>query len=236
MSPFVKSCVDSWQKVMPDYKIKCWSEQNFDVNSVLWVKEAIEKKKFALAADYIRLYALYTEGGIYIDTDVKVFRPFDEFLEYDFFSSVEYHPDIFEKVGRKQVDEEGNPYKTGDSVHGLGILSALFGASKENTFIKECMDFYNIRHFVGEDGSLFVDSIIPDIMATIAVKYGFRYKNEKQYLKNNMVLFDSSVFCGDPVTFHPIESYSMHYCDGSWRKKTLKQKIYSFLRNYLIVK
>lgn len=39
MSPFIQDCVDSWKRVMPDYEIKCWNEQNFDVNSVVWVKK-----------------------------------------------------------------------------------------------------------------------------------------------------------------------------------------------------
>ena len=42
MSPFIQDCVDSWKRVMPDYEIKCWNEQNFDVNSVVWVKEALD--------------------------------------------------------------------------------------------------------------------------------------------------------------------------------------------------
>jgi len=81
----VKHCINSWREHMPDYEIKCWSEDNFDVDSVDWVKEAIEQRKWSLASDYIRHYALYTEGGIYLDTDVKVFKSFDEFLNWDFF-------------------------------------------------------------------------------------------------------------------------------------------------------
>lgn len=83
----VKDCINSWKKCMPDYSIKCWNEDNFDVDSVPWVKEAIQKKKWAFASDYIRLYALYTEGGIYMDTDVKVFRSLSKFLFWDFFFS-----------------------------------------------------------------------------------------------------------------------------------------------------
>ena len=66
----VKDCIKSWEKYMPDYSIKCWNEKSFDINSVPWVKEAIQQKMWAFASDYIRLYALYTEGGIYLDTDV----------------------------------------------------------------------------------------------------------------------------------------------------------------------
>lgn len=104
MSPFIQDCVDSWKRVMPDYEIKCWNEQNFDVNSVVWVKEALENKKWSLASDYIRHYALYTEGGIYMDTDVKVYKPFDEFLKYDFFSSIELHPNLFKQYGYLLVE------------------------------------------------------------------------------------------------------------------------------------
>ena len=50
---------------MPDYEIKEWNERNFDLNSVAWTKEAILKKKWSLASDYIRHYAIFTEGGIY---------------------------------------------------------------------------------------------------------------------------------------------------------------------------
>jgi len=92
---------------LPDYTIKRWDETNFDIDSVPWVKEAIQMRKWSLASDYIRHFALYTEGGIYMDTDVKVFRPFDEFLSWDFFSSVEYHPTYFLSQGIHQIDDAG---------------------------------------------------------------------------------------------------------------------------------
>lgn len=83
-TPSVKRCIASWHKVMPDYEIKEWNESNFDINSVIWVKEAIQKKKWSLASDYIRHYAIYTEGGIYMDTDVMTYKSFDEFLGNSF--------------------------------------------------------------------------------------------------------------------------------------------------------
>ena len=51
-------------------------KDNFDVDSVAFVKEACNLKKWAFACDYIRAYALYHEGGIYLDSDVRVIRPF----------------------------------------------------------------------------------------------------------------------------------------------------------------
>lgn len=83
-TPSVKRCIESWKKTMPDYQIKEWNESNFDLDSVVWTKEAIQKKKWSLASDYIRHYAIYTEGGIYMDTDVMVYKSFDEFLNFSF--------------------------------------------------------------------------------------------------------------------------------------------------------
>ena len=80
---------------MPDYELKLWDTHNFDIeNSTPYVKEAFANRKWAFVADYIRLYALYTEGGIYLDSDVKVLKSFDGFLHHKFFTSMEYHPFI----------------------------------------------------------------------------------------------------------------------------------------------
>ena len=71
-SQMVKRCMESWQKMMPDYEIKVWNEDNFDISQNTYVKEAYEAKKWAFVSDYVRLYALYEEGGVYIDTDIEI--------------------------------------------------------------------------------------------------------------------------------------------------------------------
>lgn len=58
-------CMESWQRVLPDYEFKLWNFNVFPKNSSLWVKQAFDAKKYAFAADYIRLYAVYNYGGIY---------------------------------------------------------------------------------------------------------------------------------------------------------------------------
>ena len=65
-------CIESWKKYLPDYEIKEWNESNFDVNTVAYVKQAYDAKKYAFVSDYARLYALYNFGGIYFDLDVEV--------------------------------------------------------------------------------------------------------------------------------------------------------------------
>ena len=220
-TPSVKRCIASWKKAMPDYQIKEWNESNFDLDSVVWTKEAIQKKKWSLASDYIRHYAIYTEGGIYMDTDVMVYKSFDEFLNFSFFTSVENHPTSFEVDGMKMVDENGYPKDLTQGISGMGLLAALYGAEKGNPFIKECLDYFGCRHFINPDGSLHEDEINPGIMAKLLVKHGFRYVDKKQALNGNMMIYPSNVFAGDSLT-RDKDSYAMHFMDNSWKEKNFK--------------
>lgn len=233
-TPSVSRCIDSWKKAMPDYEIKCWNEHNFDIDSVAWVKEAIEQRKWSLASDYIRHHALYTEGGIYFDTDVYTYKPLDEFLKYDFFTSVELHPNDFNARGRQQIGPDGKPLVLGKGVAGLGLLAAAFGASQGNGFIKKCLDFFGTRHFVQEDGSLFDDFINPAIMAELLLDYGFRFEDQRQELGGNMIVLPSSVLAGDIQT-RTKDSYLMHWCDSTWRDSDMfnwKGKMMLYLRTH----
>ena len=72
--------MESWKEMLPEYKFVLWDTQRFDVNSTPWVSEAFNVRKYAFAADYIRLYAVYHYGGIYLDMDVEVVKPFSNEL------------------------------------------------------------------------------------------------------------------------------------------------------------
>ena len=124
----IKKCMETWQTIMPDYEIKRWSTENFDISAAPnYVQEAFKQRKWAFVADYIRMYALYHEGGIYLDSDVKILKPFDEFLHYNFFSSLEYHPLQIEMTGaREMIDAEGNRIKDG-YVSGIQLQAAVMG-------------------------------------------------------------------------------------------------------------
>ena len=93
----LKRCIKSWKKKLPDYKIKKWDTHNFDVYSIPFVAEACKMRKWAFACDYIRVYALYTEGGIYMDSDVFVRDSLDFCLVNRAFSAVECYPDWWKK-------------------------------------------------------------------------------------------------------------------------------------------
>lgn len=89
MPPSVVECMDSWRIHMPDYEIRLWDEDNFDVDSVRYTREAYSQKKYAFVSDYVRLYALYREGGLYLDTDVMVLKSFDDLLSHSAFAGYE---------------------------------------------------------------------------------------------------------------------------------------------------
>ena len=76
----IRTCFASWKQFLPDYEFRLWDTARFDVHSLPWTKEAFEAKKYAFAADYIRLYALYQFGGIYLDSDVLLYKSFDDLL------------------------------------------------------------------------------------------------------------------------------------------------------------
>lgn len=118
----VVDCISSWRSVLPEYEIREWNESNFDVfSSVAYVKEAYEAKKYAFVSDYVRLYALKNYGGLYLDTDVKVLKTFDSFLDNSCFMGLE---------------AEGR------------LSTAVIASEKNAPFVVSVINRYMDRHFI----------------------------------------------------------------------------------------
>ena len=211
----IQRCMQTWQQMHPDYEIKHWSTKNFDINSVPYVKEAFEARKWAFAADYIRMYALYTEGGIYLDTDVILLKKFDDFLNHSFFSCMEYHPTQIEKAGTMaHLNTEG--HRIDDAfIEGIQIQAAVMGAEAGSPFVKKVLDWYQDKHFVKEDGSLRTDVLSPYIYARVAEEIGFVYKDLNQELAGNVHIYPSETFAGNKHEATN-NSYAIHLCAHSW--------------------
>ena len=88
-----QKCIASWRKFLPDYEIKEWNEQNFDVNSIPYTAEAYRAGKYAFVSDYARMLILYQHGGLYFDTDVEVIKPLDDIVTRGPFMGYEIEPD-----------------------------------------------------------------------------------------------------------------------------------------------
>lgn len=119
--------IETWKTMCPDYEIKEWNEDNFDVNMLAFTKEAYKVKKYAFVSDVCRLYALLKFGGIYMDTDVRVLKTFDDYLKYRSF------------IGREA------PFK---------ISTAVIGAETNCKWLKVFFDFYQDKHFITRQGFL----------------------------------------------------------------------------------
>lgn len=84
-----EKCLKSWKKYCPDYEIKEWTEQDFNVNINKYTEEAYRNKKYAFVSDYARFYVLYKYGGIYLDIDVEILKSIDELLTNEMFLGFE---------------------------------------------------------------------------------------------------------------------------------------------------
>lgn len=222
----IQQCMDSWKRIMPDYTRKLWSLQNFDLGSApQFVQEAIRARKWAFAADYIRLFALYSEGGFYLDSDVKVLKRFDDFLNYNFVSSVEHHPSQLQKTGSiHAIGADGRRIGEG-YISGMQIQAAIMGAQPGCPFLKEALDWYQSRSF---SKTLPAEIFSPLIYARIAERFGFRYVDEDQNLDGNMKIFRSEIFAGNKREVTPA-SYAIHYCAHGW-KPTLWERLTRFFK------
>lgn len=228
---FIRQCMDSWKRVMPDYRLKLWTLDNFPLDEApAYVHEAIAHRKWAFAADYIRLYALYHEGGIYLDSDVRVVKPFDPLLDHRFFSALEYHPAQVEKDGAlAMLDGEGRRVKDG-FVSGIMIQAAVMGAEAGCSYLKAVMDFYTSRNFLDSHGLPQTNIVAPEIYARVAEDFGFRYRDEDQALADGVMIYRSELFAGNRHEATPT-SMAIHYCYHSW-KPSLGEKLRLWLKRH----
>lgn len=237
----LRICMDTWKRVLPEYQWKCWSEKNFDTNLIPWVKEAYKAGAMAFVADYVRLYALYNEGGIYMDTDVWVKKSFDPMLQHGCFSAIEYHPEMIESdaLAATRVNPDGTNHYPGTRVPGIGLLSAIIGSEPRHPYLKTAMEFYENNHFILPDGSWYTSLIAPDVLALAAEKYGLKYdKDLKQELQEKMVIYPSRIM-GAAYTQITDDTIAVHLSKGSWRRRTIIRSIltrFNFYRKIFMTK
>ena len=180
--------------------------KKFDISTNEWVKQAFENRKYAFAADYIRIYALYTEGGIYLDTDVEVLGNFNRFLNLDFFTGFE---------------------------NGTDIEAAIIGSIPGHPFLKEILNYYDGRKFKKEDGS-FDMKILPVIMALILKSnFGFVPNDQYQALSYNIHVFPHDYFSPKDVRTHKVKltknTITIHHFNAGW----IKRNLFFYIKRYI---
>lgn len=194
----IDNCIKSWKKKLIGYEFVLWDTKKFDVNSNLYVKQAYEAKKYAFASDYIRLYALYNYGGIYLDSDILIYKSFDELLNRKAFTGFE------------------NKHS---------IAAWILASQKGNPLFAELLSHYEHRSFLFPDGSYDMTPNVKPITKTL-IKHGLKLNDEYQEL-DMISVFPRTYFCpmipnSDEPDCYSENTYTQHMFNAGWID--LKQK------------
>lgn len=218
-------CIDSWKRYLPDYEIKEWNEENFDINVIPYTREAYTAKKYAFVSDYARFWILYNFGGVYFDTDVELIRPLDHIIEKGAF------------MGR----EAGAYFEglIGQGGRGLGVAPGLgLGAEAGMAIYRELLDCYSGVSFINSDGSLNTKTIV-FYTTEVLCRKGLSSNNGTIETIDGINVYPADYFCpmdhtrGCQLKITP-NTVSIHHYDSSWNDhKTMHYKLHR-IKNLLM--
>lgn len=195
-SELIEKCIESWKKYLPDYEIREWNEDNFNIDRYLYAKEAYEDKKYAFVSDVARFHVLYNYGGIYMDTDVEVLKNLDEFLNNRMFAGYE---------------------RTGLVNSGL-----ILGCERHHEIAKNMLMFYAKSHFRLANGRPNMTTVCT-IMTNMLTKKGIIDAAGRPTDENQLSLYPTEYF--DPYDYENDEmhktdnTYTIHYYSMSWKSE-----------------
>lgn len=210
----VENFIQTARNHMPEFEIKIWTDDNFDLTSHPFVQIAYKEKKWAFVSDFVRLKVLEEFGGIYMDTDVEVKQSLEKFLKHRAFAGCE------------------SEYYCG---------TATMGAVKGHPWIKCLLSYYDTPSLI-EGGKLNVRTNVAIITEITQKEYGLLPVDEYQVLKDDIHIYPSDVFCAKDVETFELKvtdsTYTIHHFSGSWLSPAtrLKLKIRKMIPPFLIKK
>lgn len=203
----IQELISTWKQHLPDYEFRLWDGDMLAQIGCEYANEAVSVKKWAFAADFLRNYVVYKYGGIWLDTDIEVFKSFDPFLN-----------------NRMFIGAEANFHNTPKQRY---VTSHCFGAEPGHPFLKQCVDYYTNRHFIHSSNeelplSLRYDLqlILPEIHGII-LKENFGYNSDgyidkEQYLSEGIHVYPSDYF--DSPRYNSMKNVvCIHRAQGGWR-------------------
>lgn len=164
--PFIlRRCIKSWHKKMPDWKVIEWNENNFPISEHPFAQKAYQNKQWAFVSDYVRMWALYTHGGIYLDTDVMVVRDLTPLCRH-----------------RAFVGFENQTYP----------FTSVFGATAKHPFIRDVIKAYdkknNHSYNFSDNNTIFVSDIL-------IKQYHCKPNNQPQVLRSDIKVYPDNILC-----------------------------------------
>jgi len=213
----IQHCIDTWRQHLPDYDFRLWNLQSFDISTSVWVQQAFERGKYAFAADYIRLYALYNYGGIYLDSDIEVVKSFDDLLTFPYFACTE-----------------------GNNI----IEAGAFGAEAGIDWIGKSLGYYRDREFIRADGSLAMITLPQIIMRQTGDKYRPAVVDMTTFARRvgdfatdkTLYMLPKDYFCakdmGSGIITRTNNTYCIHHFAMSWISP--QHRMISTIKHWLI--
>lgn len=197
----INKCIASWKKYLKDYKIIEWNENNFNFDNNKYAKKAYQEKKYAFVSDYVRAYVLKEYGGFYLDTDVEVFKSFDDLLDKKCIFGF----------------ESGNY-----------IATSFMAAEPHHQIFKDFLSKYDDICFINDDGSFNTLTNVK-ILTELLEYHGLKKDGSHQLLSNNIEIYPSEYF--SPYDYRVYcyyltkNSYCVHHFVVSWISKRNQLKI-----------
>ena len=206
-------CLASWHLHMPDWEYKWWNEETFDIAAApLYVRQAYEARKYAFVSDYVRLWALEKFGGLYMDVDFMVYRPFDELMDkYSAFAGYE---------GSKR-----NP-----------VMQGVLASEPHGAWVKDMLETYLDRKYILPDGKLDMTPNTSYFTDRLEAQGFIADGKEKDFYLNDgtfmLHVFPVHYFCPVLTTGEDVrteETYCEHMGESSWAEKTMKGRLMGML-------
>jgi len=196
----IEKCISSWKMNFPDYQYVLWDREKAESINSKWLTQTIAAKKYAFAADFIRIYALFTYGGVYLDADVELVASLDPFLAHDFFIGFEYNNDL---------------------------EPAVFGAVPGHELLTHLLDYYQDRSFFKSNGTPDIRPLPTIFNEIAALQFGVNANGKMQLINDeNIAIYPCDYFSPKNIYFKHINKTSntvaIHHFDGSWVKKDTK--------------
>lgn len=203
MPKLAELCIASWRKYMPEYELRLWTEQEFDVNSIPFTREAYREGRYAFVSDYVRLWAVYKYGGVYLDTDVELKRSLAPLCDRGAW------------LGREQSERDYPP--------NLGLGFAL---PAKHWLSRAMLDYYQELMFPRSYKKKSQVTIVETLRPVLA-PYGLEYRDKHQQIED-VHIYPSAYFAPKQYYTGRVritgDTYSVHHYAASWVSPLQKWK------------